>query len=197
MSTQTLIFDAQPVMAPHRKLNVDEYRRMGEAGILQEDDRVELITGELIEMAPIGSLHAGIGGLLMEWLGYPTAGLAIAWAQNPIHLNNYSEPQPDFALLRFRQDRYKTALPTAQDVLLVVEIADKSLCYDRDTKTPLYARHGIPEYWIVNIPKQCIEIHRQPDPVHGVYLELCTANQGLLAPAGFPDTAFDVADLFR
>lgn len=192
----TVIRETGPVMAPHRKLSVEEYHRMGEVGILREDDRVELIDGELIEMTPIGPFHAGLGGMLVELLGYRTAGRAIAWGQNPIHLSARSEPQPDFALLRHRQDRYKRSLPTAKDVLLLVEISDKTLRYDRETKISLYARHGIPEYWIANIPQRRIEVYWHPDPEQGCYRELRALTEGLLAPACFPDVALDVAELF-
>jgi Uma2 family endonuclease len=183
-------------MAPHWKLTVEEYHRMGEVGILGEDDRVELIDGELIEMTPIGPMHAGLSSILMEWLVHRTAGRAVAWVQYPIHLGPRSEPQPDLALLRYREDRYKRALPTAKDVLLLVEISDKTLRYDRETKAPLYARHGITEYWIVNIPRRQIEVHRDPAPEQSRYRDLRTLAEGLLAPACFPDLGLDLAELF-
>lgn len=181
------------VRAPHWKLGVEAYHRLGEIGILGEDDRVELIEGELIAMAPIGHFHASLGSVLIETLAYGTRGRATPWLQNPILLGPRSEPQPDFALLRFRKDRYREALPTAADVLLLVEIADSTVRYDRQVKTPIYARHGIPEYWIVNIPEKKIEVHLDPEPEAGLYRNLRTCSEGLLAPACFPDVAIDVS----
>lgn len=184
------------VMAPHWKLGVEAYHRLVEIGILGEDDRVELIEGELIAMSPIGYFHADMGSLLIRRLGYRTEERAIPWAQNPIHLGFRSEPQPDFCLLRFRSGGYRDALPTAADVLLLVEIADSSVRYDREVKIPLYARHGIPEYWIVNIPEKKVEVHLDPDTESGVYRTLRTCSEGLLAPACFPDVEVDVSELF-
>lgn len=188
--------DFPPVMAPHWKLGVKEYHLMGEVGILHEDDRVELIEGEIIRMSPIGYLHSGLGNLLVEMLGYPTRGRAVASIQNPIHLGSRSEPQPDFALLRYRPDRYRNRLPTAEDVLLVVEIADSSLRYDREVKTPLYARHGIPEYWLMNLVERQLEIHLDPDPDASRYRKMLTLTTGTIAPNSFPDVLVDLAELW-
>jgi Uma2 family endonuclease len=176
---------------------MEQYHRMGEAGILRHDDHVELIEGELIEMAPIGPFHAGLVNLLNELLGHRVRGRAIACVQNPIRLDSHSEPQPDFALLRYRPDYYKNALPTPGDVLLLVEIADSSLRYDREIKRkrPLHARHGIPEFWLINVTAGLIEIHREPDAAKGLYWNVTTASEGLLAPASFPEVTLDVREL--
>lgn len=188
--------DFQPVMAPHRKLTVSEYHLMGRVGILHEDDRIELIEGEIINMSPIEPLHSGTANILIELLGYPTRGRAIATVQNSIYIAPRSEPQPDFALLRFRADRYKSRLPEVADVLLLVEIADSSARYDREVKLPLYARHGISEYWIINIPEQQIEVYSDPDTDRAQYRQTSIVTQGTLAPASFPDVALDVRALF-
>ena len=187
--------ESPPVMAAHCKLTVDQYHRMGEAGILRQDDRVELIEGELIEMAPIGHFHAGLANLLNERMGHRVRGRAIACVQNPIRLGSHSEPQPDFALLRYRPDYYKHALPAPDDVLLLVEIADSSLRYDREIKRPLYARHGILEFWLINITAGLIEIHREPDARKGLYRNFTTMAEGLVAPTSFPDVTLDVREL--
>jgi len=192
----SLSIDA-PIMAPHRKFTVEDFHRLGETGILGEHDRVELIEGELIDMAPIGPVHACLVSLLVRRLGYGTEGRAIPWPQNPIRLGHRSEPQPDFALLRYRSDAYKEALPTADDVLLLVEIADSSMGYDRDVKVPLYARHGIPEYWIIDIPDRRIEVHREPDSDQGCYRERRIVCEGSLAPVRFPDISVDLAELLH
>ena len=184
-----------PVMAPHWKLSTSEYHRMIAAGILQEDDRLELVKGELIDMAPIGHRHSGLSNALIELLGFPTRGRATTSVQNPVWLDQHSEPQPDFALLRYQADRYQNRLPSATEVLLLVEIADASLRYDRKVKVPLYASHGIPEYWIVNLPERKIEVYREPDPETGRYREVREISAGTLAPAAFPDVAVSLADL--
>jgi Uma2 family endonuclease len=184
-----------PVMAPHWKLSTSEYHRMIAVGILQEDDRIELIEGELIDMAPIGFQHSGLTNSLIELLGYPTRGLAIASVQNPIGIGSRSEPQPDFALLKPHPDRYISRLPRAEDTLLIVEIADASLRYDREVKGPLYARAGIPEYWIVNIPERTIEVHRLPDQQSGRYKDIHIASAGSVAPSAFPDVVINLSEL--
>ncbi len=192
---QTALREANPIMAPHWKLTVEDYHRMAEAGILHEDDRVELIEGELIQMTPIGPWHSGLVNTLNESLTYRTWGRAIASVQNPIHLGPGSEPQPDFVLLRHRQDRYKSRLPTSADVLLLVEIADSTLSYDRKIKIPLYARHNIPEYWIINQPDRQIEVYTMPEPALGHYADCRNFTEGQLSPSQFPDISLDVVEL--
>jgi Uma2 family endonuclease len=146
---------------------VAEYERMGAAGIFSADERVELIEGEIVEMSPIGKRHAACVARLTQLLGPPSQGRAILWVQNPVRLNDYSEPQPDVALLRPRADFYEQSLPGPSDVLLVVEVADTTLEYDRQIKLPLYARAGIPEAWLVNLPEERIEVYS--DPAGGEY----------------------------
>ena len=152
-------------LAPARhKLNVDDYHRMAEAGILGEDDRVELIDGELIDMAPIGQSHAGVVNALTHALVMAVAGRAIVSVQNPLRLNRLNEPQPDFVILRPREDFYQLgARPGPDDVLVMIEVADSSLRYDRAVKLPLYARAGIGEVWIVDLRRRVVDVHRTPD----------------------------------
>jgi len=144
-----------------RWFNVDEYYRMAQTGILSEDDRVELIEGEIIQMSPIGSRHAACVGRLTDLLA-EVRDKAIVWVQNPIRIDSYSEPEPDVALLRKRADFYSSSLPTPVDVLLVIEVADTSVEYDRDTKIPLYAGAGIAEALLVNLPGDVIEYYSEP-----------------------------------
>jgi Uma2 family endonuclease len=132
------------------RLTVADYHQMAEAGILGPDDRVELIAGEVLDMSPIGSLHAAVVAAVAEYFSRVAAGKLTVWSQNPIRLDDLSEPQPDIALVRPRPDFYATAHPAAADVLLVVEVAETSLAYDLDVKVPLYARHGIPEVWVID-----------------------------------------------
>jgi Uma2 family endonuclease len=141
---------------------VAEYNRMGETGILKEEDRVELIEGEIIEMSPIGRRHAACVGRLTSLLSRLLTEKAIVWVQNPIVLDDYSEPQPDVALLRRRDDFYERSLPAPADVLLIVEVADTTLEYDRQIKLPLYARAGIAEVWLVNLMDEQVGIYTQP-----------------------------------
>ena len=141
---------------------VDEYHRMGEAGLLTKEDRVELVEGELVQMAPIGSEHVGSVLTLNRLLVMAVEERAMVSVQGPVRLDRHSEPEPDFAILKPRADEYRSALPTAQDVLLIIEVADTSLAYDRGLKLELYARHGIPEVWVVNLAAQEVEVFRGP-----------------------------------
>jgi Uma2 family endonuclease len=164
------------VQIARRHFNIIEYYRMAAAGVLSEDDRVELIEGEIIEMNPIGSRHAACVGRLTEILGRVAGNEAIVWVQNPVQVNEYSEPLPDVALLKRRDDFYAQANPRPTDVLLIIEVADSSVEYDHQIKIPLYARAGIPEVWLVNLPQKVIEIYAQP--VNETYSEIRLVKQG-------------------
>jgi Uma2 family endonuclease len=146
---------------PHR-LTVADYYRMAETGILAPDARVELIDGEIIDMAPPGISHAASVLLLTHALVRAAGDRALVLVQNPVRLNPYSEPQPDLALLRPRDDFYREHHPRAHDVLLIIEVAATSLRFDRETKLPLYARHGIPEMWLVDLGSKRLVRHRAP-----------------------------------
>lgn len=164
------------VQITKRHFNITEYYRMAEAGILSEDDRVELIEGEIIKMTPIGSRHAGCVSRLNNLLNRLVGEAAIVNVQNPLRLSNFSEPQPNIALLKPRDDFYSDAHPTPNDVLLIIEVSDKSLEYDRDVKLPLYAAASIPELWLVNLIKDMIEIYREPQD--GMYREVRYVTRG-------------------
>lgn len=145
-----------------RHFNVTEYCRMGEAGIFSEDDRVELIQGEIVEMSPIGIRHASCVARLSKLLERQVGSNAIVWVQNPVRLSELSEPQPDIALLKQRDDFYASRHPLPEDVLLIIEVAETSAGYDRKTKAPLYAAAKIPELWLVDLVSGVIEIYSQP-----------------------------------
>ncbi len=145
-----------------RRFTLAEYHRMGEVGILSEDDRVELIEGEIVEMTPINSHHAGFINRLVGIFAKNAINQAIVSVQNPVHLSEDSEPQPDLALLKPRADFYVASHPTPRDILLIIEVADTSLIYDRETKLPLYAKSGVLEVWILNIEEESLEIYRSP-----------------------------------
>lgn len=152
-----------PFAAPSRHLiSVAAFHRMGETGILGPADRVELIEGEIIDMSPIGVLHAAIVARLASYFSQRLGGAAVVWCQNPLRLDDISEPEPDIAVLRPRADFYTTAHPAPADVLLVIEVADTSLAYDLGTKVPLYARHGIPEAWVIDAATRRTRVFRQP-----------------------------------
>lgn len=145
-----------------RLFNVEEYERMVEAGILTEDDRVELIEGEIVEMSPIGSRHAACVKRLITLLAARVGASAILSVQDPVVLDDLSEPEPDVVLLRPRPDFYEHGHPRASDVLLLIEVSDTTLKYDRQIKMPLYARAGVREYWVINLQGDEIEIHAHP-----------------------------------
>lgn len=150
----------KPMEVRRWRFTVHDYHRMGEAGILHEDDRVELIEGELVEMTAIGSRHFacvnGLNRLVMRAVDDD----AIVSVQNPVRLNEYNEPQPDLTVIRPRD--YRISLPVPDDVLLLIEVSDTTLAYDRNVKLPLYARAGIREVWIVNLPGETVERHTDP-----------------------------------
>lgn len=146
------------------RFTVDDYYKLARAGILGEDDRVELIDGEIIDMTPIGSRHAAHVRQLVAVLGQRLGGAALLAVQDPLRLSDGTEPQPDIMLLRTRADFYADAHPTPADVLLLIELADTSLTYDHDAKSALYSESGIREYWLVDLVQDQVLVHRDPSP---------------------------------
>lgn len=146
-----------------RRFSVEDYHRMVDTGILSEQDRVELIDGEIVEMVPIGSRHAGHVKHLLRLFSEAVGDQTLVSVQDPVQLGEHSEPQPDIALLEPREDCYTAAHPTADDVLLLVEVAESSLDYDRRTKIPLYGRHRVPMVWLLNLVDRTVEVYQQPD----------------------------------
>lgn len=184
----------KPRAPARRRLDVDAYYRMAEAGILTASDRVELIDGDIIDMVPIGSPHAGLTIRLTKAFARAAADGEVALAvQTPLRLDRYNEPQPDLMLLRPRQDDYTSAHPSAADVVLLVEVSDTSLAYDRNTKLGLYARFGVPEVWIVDTRGGAVEVFR--DAVDGAYATRQRPAAGSLTPALVPALSVDVAAL--
>jgi len=145
-----------------RHFTIHDYARMREAGILGEDDRVELLDGEIYIMSPIGPLHIALVNRLTKLLVTQVADNAIVSIQNAIQLNDYSEPQPDVVVLSPRGDYYAQALPRPDDVYLIIEVADTSLGYDRDQKLPRYAEASISEVWIIDVNRRTIEQYTRP-----------------------------------
>ncbi|MGH2372488.1 MAG: Uma2 family endonuclease [bacterium] len=143
-----------------RRFTVDEYFRMGQAGIFSEDDRVELIDGEIVEMTAIGTRHAECVNRLTKLLVTLAGEDAVVSVQNPVRLDGFSVPQPDLAVLRPRS--YAAAHPGPEDVLVIIEVSDTSLGYDKEVKLPLYARSGVPEVWIVDLERATVVVCRAP-----------------------------------
>lgn len=158
------------------QFTVADYACMREVGILHENDRVELLDGEVRPMHPIGPFHTALVNLLVVLFTRQIGDRAIVSVQNPIQLDAYSEPQPDIAIVQPRDDFYASAHPCPADVLGVVEVADSSLTYDRAEKLPCYAQAGIPEVWIVNIGNQTLEQYTLPH--HGLYQQVHVAGHG-------------------
>src|SRR5882724_6121200 len=177
------------------RFTVRDFHRMADAGIFHEDDRLELLQGEIVEMPPIGPGHAsGVNRLMNSFLPLQVSGKAIISGQNPIRLDEYSEPQPDLALLKPRPDFYAREHPGPQDVFLVVEVMDSSTSYDREVKVPLYARFSIPETWLLDVEQGLIEVYRAPGPEG--YQQVRTLRRGeRLSPQAFPDLIVTVDEL--
>ena len=166
-----------------RRFNRDEYQRMIEAGILMEGDRVELIEGEIIKMSAMGTRHAEcVDRLLDDLINQGVNRVARIRVQNPIGIKDHSEPEPDIALLRRKAGFYAQAHPTPADVLLLIEVCDSTVKYDREVKVPLYTKAGIPEVWLVILPEDVVEVYAQP--VNGVYQEARKARRSESIVAG-------------
>lgn len=195
VSPPTAATDGVPTSTPQtRKFTVAEYYRMAEVGILGPDERVQLIEGEIIVMPPIGPGHADNVDEFNEVLARYAPGRYRVRIQNPVRLNDGSEPEPDVALLYRRPEGYGAAHPNPSDVLLVIEVADSTLEYDRQVKAHVYGRAGIPETWVRNLPEDCIERFTQPGP--DGYTQHTVHRRGeTLTPVALPDLELAVDDL--
>ena len=181
---------------PARRLfTVEEYYALYEHGIIHDDERTELIEGEIFIMPPPGPYHQSkvdVGNVLFHPLVASRS--AIIRAQGPVLLGERTQPEPDLVLIKWRDDFYEDRHPGPEDVLLLIETSDSSLSYDRNRKLPLYARHNIPEVWIENVPDRQIEAHR--NPVNGEYAETRIYRPGeTIAPQAFPDLELPVSQL--
>ena len=182
------------IEAPKRLFTVDEYYRMGEAGILTEKDRVELVNGEIILKSPIGPKHQANVDRATVAFTTLLLGKAIVRIQGPVRIDNYNEPQPDVSLLRFRPDFYAAKHPGPEDSLLAIEVSDTTFRYDREVKLAIYAISRIPEYWIEDLNKDVILVFRNPE--RDGYDSLLTFHRGeSISPLAFPEASFKVDDL--
>jgi Uma2 family endonuclease len=186
---------AIPDWPRRHRITVDHFYRMAEAGLFKPGERVELIDGEIIDMPPMGSRHAATLEHLASILTAAVGARAIVRQQLPVRLADDSEPEPDIALVKARDDRYRSAHPTAADVLLLVEISDVTLRHDREVKVPLYARCGVPEVWLVDLPDSRVHFYRVP--VDGRYADASLVTGPAAASlSAWPDVAIDLAPLF-
>jgi Uma2 family endonuclease len=185
---------AQEFPSRHR-LSATDYRRMGEVGILPPGARVELIDGEIIDMAPIGSRHSAVVLQMARLFQRAVGDAALVSVQSPIALGDLSAPQPDIALLAPRDDFYRNAHPAAKDILLVVEVADASLRYDREIKVPLYARHGITEVWLVDLENDELMRYGRGGPDQYRTASKVT-ELASVAPAALPTITVDLSGVF-
>ena len=186
---------AQPsIVAEPYRFTVAQYLAMGETGILKKEDRVELIDGVIVEMAAMGNHHLATVDLFTRMMVQAVGTRAIVRVQGSIDLNEHSRPEPDLTLLRERADFYRSEAAGPEDVLLLIEVSDSSVNYDRNEKLALYARAGIPEVWITVLPERVIEAHAEP--VGGRYTQMRTYSPGgTIAPACFPDIALAVSEI--
>ena len=183
-----------PVALRTRRFTADEYQRMGQVGILSEDDRVELIDGEILAMSPIGTRHSAIVDRAARVFMTRAGERAIVRVQGVTRLDLYTEPQPDVLLLKPRDDFYASAHPGPLDILLIVEVADSSLAYDRDVKAHIYARSGVPEYWLIDVNDNVLLRHTSPED--GAYCEVERLDaQGRILPRLLPGCEISVVDL--
>ena len=179
-------------LAETYRFSVEEYHKLGETGIFHEDDRVELIAGEIVEMSPVGGRHVEAVSRFTRLLSRQVGDGMLVNVQSPIRLANDGEPEPDLAVVRDRA--YGGELPTAADVLLVIEVADTSLAYDRNVKLPLYAAAGIPESWLYDVGAAAIERHSEPR--NGRYRLVALAGRGeSLTSTVLPAVTLSVDDI--
>jgi Uma2 family endonuclease len=181
--------------APRWRLTISDYHRMGDAGIFHEDDRVELIDGELFQMAPIGTRHAAVVTRLNTHFGALAGGRFLLSPQNPVQIPPHSEPQPDIVLLRPQPEGYFNAAPRPADVLLLIEVADSSLAWDRNIKISMYGRVGVAESWLVDIEHQTVIVFRDPGPEG--YRSSVELREGAVSPCCFSNIAIQLDGLFR
>jgi Uma2 family endonuclease len=178
-----------------RQLNSVEYYQMMESGIIREGERVELILGQIFTMAAKGTRHTLCTRKLFKQLLSLIDNRADVQSQDPITLPNNSEPEPDIVIARLRSDDYVNSHPSPADIILVIEVADSSIKFDRDTKAPLYAAAGISEYWIVNLIDDRLEIYRQPSDSIYTSIQIVTPPQSISLPE-FTEISLNIGDFF-
>jgi Uma2 family endonuclease len=185
---------SMPEAARTRSIAVDEYYRMADVGILRPDERVELLNGRIIEMPPIGPEHALVVELLHDAFRTALRDRAATFAQRPAHLDGFSEPQPDVMVVRGPRERYWGAHPVPADALLVIEVSQSTLTFDRGAKLQAYARAGIAEYWIVDLVHERLLAYANPEG-NGYASQWIAGRGERVAPSAFPDASIAVSDI--
>jgi Uma2 family endonuclease len=177
------------------RISVERYQKMIAAGVLTQDDRVELIEGEMLDRAPVGAKHAAMTARLARLFNLAVSDVAVVSPGGPVHLGDYSETQPDVSLLKFRADYYGAKIPESEDVFLLIEVSDSTVTFDQSIKRDLYARYGIAEYWVVDVNDYRITTYREPTPKG--YSHTCefAAATDTLSPQAFPDLKITIREL--
>ncbi len=185
------------MIAPVRhRFSVVDYHRMAESGVLPAGARVELLDGQILDMSPIGPFHGGVTNFLNQTFATEARGRWLVSVQNPVRLDDHSEPQPDLLLLRPAADFYRRRHPQPEDVLLLVEVSDTTIGTDQEEKLPAYGRAGIPEVWLVNLNDLTVEVYREPHFTG--YATKTVLRRGEVArPTACPEVGIDVAELLR
>jgi Uma2 family endonuclease len=183
------------VQSQHR-FSVEDYYRMAEAGVLRPGKRMELLDGRIIDMSPIGPFHGGVVGRLTRLFNRLSQDRWLVWPQNPLRLDDHSEPEPDVMLLKPVADDYTSRHPQPHDVFLLIEVSDTTLEYDREEKLPAYGRAGVAEVWIVNLQDATLEVYREPH-FTGYSQQRVLREGDHAVPQAFPDVVLDVAELLR
>jgi Uma2 family endonuclease len=184
------------VSLPERtRISADRYQKMVETGVLTQYDRVELIDGDMLNMAPIGLNHSAVADRLTKLLVLSAGDSAIVSPGRSLKLGEYSVPQPDLMLLKLREDFYAAQIPMAPDVLLLVEVSDISLAYDQSTKRALYARYGVEEYWVVDVQGERVFVYSEPAGEGYARVVECTAAD-IVSPRAVPVVQIQVGTLF-
>ncbi len=177
-----------------RKITVDEYYEMARTGLIDPDARVELIEGEIVAMAPIGTPHGYVVDVLNDRIAAVVHGRAILRVQGALRLSNRTELQPDLSILKLPSEQYRAKQASASDALLVIEVSDTTLRKDTRVRVPLFARHGVPEVWIVDLQRKCVRFFRSP--ADGQYQQVSVNSEPEMAPIpGVPGASIDLAKL--
>jgi Uma2 family endonuclease len=176
------------------RITTDRYQKMVATGVLTKCDRVELIEGEIVDMAPIGPKHAAVTSRLTRLFIRELGNSAIVSPGGPVNLGDLSEPQPDVLVLKPRADDYSSKIPEATDVLLLIEVSDSTLTFDQSTKLSLYARYGVSEYWVVDVEGQRIVVYREP-AAKGYVCKLEFSAPNTVSPQAFPDLKVAVGEI--
>ncbi len=177
------------------RITTDRYQKMVATGVLTKYDRIELIEGEMLNMAPIGPKHATVADRLARLFMLAVHDAAIVSCGRPVNLGDFSDPQPDVMLLKPRLDDYGNAHPNAADVLLLIEVSDSTLTFDQSTKLSLYARYGVSEYWVVDVEGKRIVVYREP-AAKGYVRKLEFSAPNAISPQAFPDVEVAVREIF-